>query len=86
MRLITKDDIERWGTTFEAKGDFPILIAKLILASTPGSTRLRMPSGSGVFLSGWDGQVLCEKNTHFARECISFFELGTENNSAIKVQ
>lgn len=86
MRLITRDDIERWGKSYEAKGDFPILIAKLILASTPGSTRLRMPSGSSVFLSGWDGQVVCEKNTHFVREGVSFFELGTERNPAKKIK
>lgn len=86
MRLVTRDDIVRWGKTYEAKGDFPILIAKLILASTPINTRLRFPSGSAVFLSGWDGRVECETNTHFVRKGISLFEIGTERNPVQKIE
>lgn len=86
MRLITKDDIVRWAEEYEAKGYFPLLIEKLILASTPNSTRLRFPSGSNVYLSGWDGKVECEIDTHFVRKGISVFEIGTEKNPAKKIK
>ncbi|MDY0211228.1 MAG: hypothetical protein RBQ91_07495 [Acholeplasma sp.] len=85
MSLITKNDIERWGETYAAASDFPKLIAKLILASTPKSTSLRFPSGAAVYLSGWDGWVECEENTHFVREGYSFFEISTEKNPSVKI-
>lgn len=85
MRLITRDDIERWGMTYEAKGGFPILIARLVLATTPTSTRVRFPSGSAVFLSGWDGIVECEEETNYVPKGISRFELGTEKNYGNKI-
>ena len=31
MRLVTKDDLQRWAPTFYAKGDFPLLISELTL-------------------------------------------------------
>jgi hypothetical protein len=51
MRLITRDDIERWAPTFYAKGDFPALINDLTRATTPRSTFMQFPFGSAIFIN-----------------------------------
>jgi hypothetical protein len=65
MKLITRDDIEGWVQRFDSKGFFPILMSKLVRATTPSSTQVDFPSGSAVFVSGWDGIVNCETKTSY---------------------
>lgn len=45
MIKIDRTEIETWGKEFDAKGNFPKLIAKLIRETTPKSTTLQVPSG-----------------------------------------
>ncbi|MDD4009124.1 MAG: hypothetical protein PHQ67_04845 [Fermentimonas sp.] len=78
--------MKRWGESYDSKGGFPELISKLVYATTPKSTRVHFPSGSGVFLGGWDGKVVCEESTHFIPIGVSCFELGTERNPGSKIE
>ena len=80
MKLITRDDIENWVERFDAKGFLPILLAKLVRATTPASTQVDFPSGSAVFVGGWDGIVICEANTSYVPIGKSLWEFGTEEN------
>ena len=43
---------------------FPQLISKLILATTPATLFIDMPSGSAVWLPGWDGCLKSMAATH----------------------
>ena len=36
--LLDRSQIEQWADTYNAKGDFPLLIQKLVYASTPELT------------------------------------------------
>lgn len=74
---IDRTEIEAWGKRQEAKGDFPLLIAKLIFETTPRSTFFEIPTGSAVFLEGWDGYVKCESATTFVPEGVSVWEYKT---------
>ena len=58
MKLVTRDDIEGWVERFDAKGFFPILMSKLVRATTHANTQIDFPSGSAVFIGGWDGIVI----------------------------
>jgi hypothetical protein len=78
MRLIDRKDIERWADQFDSKGNFPLLISRLVHASTPVGTFVDFPSGSTVFTSSWDGLVNCPIPSGFVPEGISLWELGTE--------
>jgi hypothetical protein len=80
MKLITRDDIEGWVERFDSKGFFPILMSKLVRATTPSSTQVDFPSGSAVFVGGWDGIVNCESKTSYVPQGKSLWEFGTENN------
>ena len=79
MKLVTRDDIERWaGTTF-SKTTLPYLISRLIRATTPASTKVNIPSGSATYIGGWDGIVNCEHETSYVPKGTSLWELGTES-------
>ncbi len=86
MKLVTRDDIEGWVERFDSKGFFPILMAKLVRATTPKSTQVDFPSGSAVFIGGWDGIVNCEAKTSYVSEGISLWEFGTEEKPAIQAE
>ncbi|MEX2336450.1 MAG: hypothetical protein WD555_04180, partial [Fulvivirga sp.] len=81
MIPIDRTEIEAWGRQFDAKGNFPKLIAKLIRETTPKSTVLQVPSGSAVNMGGWDGIVRCEENTGYVPAGISLWEIGTNGNA-----
>lgn len=84
MKLVTRDDLDRWARGFEAKGELPHLIAKLVYSTTPNDTEIRLPSGSGIFLPGWDGIVNCKENTRYIPKGVSCIEIGTEKNPKSK--
>lgn len=74
---IDRTEIEAWGKRQEPKGDFPLLITKLIFETTPRSTFFEIPSGSAVFLDGWDGIVKCDSDSNFVPKGISLWECKT---------
>lgn len=78
MIQIDRTEIAAWGKRQEPKGDFPLLIAKLIFETTPRNTFFEIPSGSAVFLDDWDGIVKCELETNYVPDGISVWELKTE--------
>ena len=80
MKLVNRNDIERWAERFESKGDLPILISRLVRATTPLSTQIDFPSGSTVFVGGWDGIVKCQEERNYVPKGISLWEFGTQNN------
>ena len=80
MIPIDRTEVETWGRQFDAKGNFPKLIEKLIRETTPKSTKLQMPSGSAVYMGGWDGIVKCEEKTDKVPAGISLWEIGTNGN------
>ena len=81
MKLVTRDDLERWADRVDAKFDLPYLISRLVRATTPASTQADFPSGSAAYVGGWDGVVDCQEDTAYVPKGISLYEFGTEENS-----
>ncbi|MCW9709262.1 hypothetical protein [Fodinibius salsisoli] len=81
MRL-DRTEIEAWGKRHGAKGEFPRLISKLIFETTPRDTKLDIPSGSAVFLEGWDGKVICSEDTSYVPQGNSLWEFKTNGGTA----
>ena len=82
MKLLTRDNIERWADTTFSKAALPYLISRLIRATTPASTKANLPSGSATYIGGWDGIVNCDSETAYVPKGTSLWEFGT--NSDIK--
>src|SRR5687767_6523421 len=81
MKLVTRDDIERWANRTDSKFDLPLLISKLVRVTTPTSTQVDFPSGSSAYVGGWDGVVNCEEDTGKVPKGISLWEFGTEEDN-----
>ena len=77
MKLVTRDNIERWAETSFSKAALPYLISRLIRATTPASTKANLPSGSATYIGGWDGTVNCESETSYVPKDTSLWEFGT---------
>jgi hypothetical protein len=80
MKIIDRTDIESWAKRYEAKGDFPYLISRLVRATGLPSLQVNMPSGSAAYLGGWDGIVFSEDDRSYYPKGISLWEFGTESN------
>ena len=55
-----QSQIYNWADLPNANHQLPELLRRLILATAPELSRLSMPSGSAVWLSGWDGLLTAE--------------------------
>jgi len=85
-RLIERTHIQNWAQSFESKGDFPILISKLVRASTIPSVWVDFPSGSAAFVGGWDGVVISEDERGYVPQGKSLWELGTNSDPKTKAE
>lgn len=81
MKIIDRTLLESWAKTAESKLLFPLLISRLIRASTPQDTWIDMPWGSGVYTNGYDGEVKCSMQTAYVPEGNSVWEFGTEKTN-----
>lgn len=86
MRLVNRTDIEDWSKSFDSKGNFPILIARLVKATTPYSTISTFPSGSAAFVGGFDGYTECKETTQYVPEGVGLWEFGTEKSTPKKIE
>ena len=77
MKLVTRDNLERWAEATFSKAVLPYLISRLVRATTPASTKANIPSGSATYIGGWDGIVNCETETAYVPQGISLWEFGT---------
>ena len=48
-------EIDNWADSNGADGIFPRMIAKLVMASVPELSHIDLPTGSAVWMPGWDG-------------------------------
>jgi hypothetical protein len=84
MRIIDRTNIENWSKSADSKTNLPILISKLVRATTPMTTTAEFPSGTAANVGGWDGIVNCIIKTTYVPEGISLWEFGTESSSTKK--
>ena len=76
MRLIETNNLVEWAGSYSAKGQFPLLMKKLICAVIEPA-KVRMPSGAAVWLPGFDGVVANDQENRFVPVGLSVWELGT---------
>ena len=77
-------EISRWANRPDANHQLPELIRRLILATVPEISRLDMPSGSGVWQSGWDGLLRAETENAFVPKGSSAWELSCRSDVGTK--
>ena len=56
--LLDRSQIEQWADTYNAKGDFPLLVQKLVYASTPELTKCNIPFESAVNMGDFESSMI----------------------------
>ena len=77
-------EILNWADKPDSQHQLPELIRRLILATVPMPSLLHMPSGSSVWLSGWDGLLVTEEGNAWAPYGASAWEFSTEKKAGSK--
>jgi hypothetical protein len=79
---LDRTEIEAWGKRHDAKGEFPRLILKLIFETASNIKNVEIPSGSAIYLGGWDGKITCGQNSIFVPSGDSLWEFKTNGDTA----
>jgi hypothetical protein len=80
-----QQDLLRWADSHEARGEFPRLIRRLILETTPGLTDLTFAAAEGTSVGGWDGVARTTVGTLFVPLGLSGWELSVDKNTTRKI-
>ncbi|MBI5313459.1 MAG: hypothetical protein HZB28_10160 [Methylocystis sp.] len=72
---IAATQLENWADTRDAQGMLPVLVRRLISA-TSTTTALAMPGGESVGLPGWDGLIEVAGGNAWVPDGRSYWELG----------
>ena len=84
--LLDRSQIEQWADTYNAKGDFPLLVQKLVYASTPELTKCNIPFGSAVNMGGFDGEVETTQGSAYIPKGKCILEFGTNKDFKTKAE
>ena len=84
--MITFDssEIANWAHKPGAQHQLPELIRRLMLATVPMPSLLAIPSGSSVWLPGWDGLLVTVEGNAWVPDGASAWELSREKNPMSK--
>ena len=75
IRGSRREIFEEWSATRDAQGGLPVLIRKLIYASTEQANRIEFP---GIERHGWDGVVNAQTKSFFVPDGVSGWEISVE--------
>jgi len=76
--------LKAWANQRESDSEFPRLVRRLILETTPGLVGLGVPAGDGVSTGGWDGIVETTEGSVWVPQGRSLWELSTEKSVGVK--
>lgn len=82
--FIDRNELRRWADTRPSQSDFPRLVRRLILETTPGLVELGMPAGDGVAAGDWDGSVRTTEATAWVPDGLSVWELSVNSSPNAK--
>lgn len=73
-----------WADSVASQTEFPRLVRRLILETTPGLVELGMPAGEGVAAGGWDGSAKSTASNAWVPEGLSVWELSVNKSPGSK--
>ena len=71
-------DLVQWASRYDAPGQLPELVRRLILATAGDITYIEMRSGEGTRYGGYDGTVKAERGNVFVSDGLSAWEMGVD--------
>jgi len=86
MKWITSTDLKRWAPERDCQENLPLLIRKLIRATSTKISKILFPAGDNILISGWDGILETTERTEYIPEGISLWEFGATNDKKGKAE
>ena len=77
---IDRNKLHGWADTRSSQSDFPRLVRRLILETTPGLVDFGMPAGDGVAAGDWDGSLRTTEATAWVPDGLSVWELSVNSH------
>lgn len=84
MKWIDSTDLRSWATRIDSQQNLPLLVRKLIRATSSTIQNIKFPAGESVSFGGWDGILEVHSGTEYLPEGISLWEFGVGVNSKAK--
>lgn len=81
---VDRSKLQNWADRRSAQSEFPRLVRRLVLETTPGLLELGMPAGEGVAAGGWDGSIRTTCATAWVPEGLSVWELSVNSSPTTK--
>lgn len=81
---VDRSKLQNWADTRSAQSEFPRLVRRLVLETTPGLLELGMPAGEGVAAGDWDGSIRTTDATAWVPEGLSVWELSVNSSPKTK--
>lgn len=81
---VDRNQLQSWADTRSSQSEFPRLVRRLILETTPGLVELGMPAGDGVAAGDWDGSVRSATSTAWVPDSLSVWELSVNSSPNTK--
>ena len=81
---VDRNKLQSWADTRPSQSEFPRLVRRLILETTPSLVELGMPAGDGVAAGDWDGSVRSTKATAWVPDGLSVWELSVNSSPNTK--
>jgi len=78
--LIKASDLTVWATRLEARSRLPLLLRRLIHATTDNIQHIGFPAEEGVQTPGYDGFLVVENSNAFVPDGFSVWEMGVDKN------
>lgn len=81
-----RNKLRDWADARQSQSEFPRLIRRLILETTPGVVELGMPAGEGVAAGRWDGTLRATGASAWVPEGLSVWELSVDDHPGTKAE
>lgn len=80
MKWIDTNNIKNWAERRDCQENLPLLVRKLIRATTNSIKNISFPSGENVLIGGWDGLLVVNEETTYIPLGQSVWEFGSNKN------
>lgn len=80
MKWIDSTDLISWANRRDCQETLPLLVRKLIRATTNNIQSIKFPAGESVLYGGWDGILDVLEETEYLPAGISLWEFGASKD------
>jgi len=81
---VDRSKLQNWADARLSQSEFPRLVRRLVLETTPGLVELGIPAGDGVAAGDWDGSIRTTEATAWVPEGLSVWELSVNSSPNAK--